>query len=233
MGCYGRLGKDAFLSDADSAADMELDDAAGSARPTHHHQQQTQQHQRTLQWLVASSSSMGTQELAKAAAAAAAGNHHILLCSSNSDSSAAERKHAGIMQTLLQQVLIKAAVQRKRGAVLQAGPEAGSRSVRARLLITELAVYSSSGKPLVQAVPWLHSVGAPISCGCSAADLSLSNSMMSSIKLPGEWLEWLAVACLRMYARMAASAWLAWYHSPMGRYRMSVLAGLYHTSTCE
>jgi hypothetical protein len=184
MGCYGSLDANTYLGDADSAADMELDDAADNARPTH--QQQHQQQQCTLQWLVASSSSMGAQELAKAAAeATTAGDCNDLLRHSNSKD-AAEREHAGILQTLLQQVLNKAAVQRKRAAVLQAGPEAGSRSVRARLLITELAVYSSTGKPLVQAVPWLRSVGPPISCGCSAADLSLSNRLMSSIKLPGE-----------------------------------------------
>jgi hypothetical protein len=68
---------------------------------------------------------------------------------------------------------------------MPAVPDAG-RSVRARLLITELAVYSSSSKPLVPAVPWLRSVGPPISCGCSAADLSLSNRVMANIKLPGE-----------------------------------------------
>ncbi|WIA18456.1 hypothetical protein OEZ85_009914 [Tetradesmus obliquus] len=57
--------------------------------------------------------------------------------------------------------------------------------MRARLLITELAVYSSTSKPLVQAMPWLRNVAPPISCGCSAADLSLSNRLMSGIKLPG------------------------------------------------
>jgi hypothetical protein len=184
MGCYGSLDANAFLSEADSAADMELDDAADSARPAHQHQHQQQQ--RTLQWLVASSSSMGAQELAQATAAAVTGDCSNLLCHSNSKDAAAEFEHAGIMQTLLQQVLNKAAVQRKRAAVLQAGAEAGSRSVRVRLLITELAVYSSTGKPLAPAVPWLRSVGPPISCGCSAADLSLSNRLMSSIKLPGE-----------------------------------------------
>jgi hypothetical protein len=177
MGCYGSLDAKAFLSDADSTADMDLDDAADSTAAAHRHTHQ--QHQGTLQWLVASSSSMGAQELAKAAAAAAA---------SSQCGAAAEHEHARTMQTLLQQVLAKAAVQRKRGAVLQAGPKAGSRSVRARLLITELAVYSSTGKPLVQAVPWLRNVGPPTSCGCGAADLSVSNRLMSSIKLPGGWV---------------------------------------------
>jgi hypothetical protein len=123
MGCYGSLDARGFLSDADSAADMELDDAADSTAATARHEQQ--QHQRTLQWLVASSSSMGVQELAKAAAVAAASDTFLQDSFLQSRSAAAEHEHAGIMQTLLQQVLEKAAVQRKRSAVLQAGPDAG------------------------------------------------------------------------------------------------------------